>query len=158
LSELAALLAATTFGLYLWQQNPSRKTHDGNEIVAELSSISSSSSSSSLPPLLSSLAFGFGSSSSLIVKTEAEPRRPMGAPSLASASRLQQPRNVMINRMRSVAGRGLNEKYKVDWNTVLGEGAYGSVHPARLALTGEKVRESVCVYAREIKREREITV
>ena len=45
----------------------------------------------------------------------------------------------MITRMRSVAGRGLHEKYKVDWNTVLGEGAYGSVHPARLALTGEKV-------------------
>lgn len=50
-----------------------------------------------------------------------------------------QPRNVMISRMRSVAGRGLNDKYHVDWNTVLGEGAYGSVHPARLALTGEKV-------------------
>jgi len=50
-----------------------------------------------------------------------------------------EPRNVMISRMRSVAGRGLHEKYKVDWNTVLGEGAYGSVHPARLALTGEKV-------------------
>lgn len=45
----------------------------------------------------------------------------------------------MISRMRSVAGRGLHEKYKVDWKTVLGEGAYGSVHPARLALTGEKV-------------------
>jgi hypothetical protein len=50
-----------------------------------------------------------------------------------------QPRNVMISRMRSIKGRGLHEKYKVDWNTVLGEGAYGSVHPARLALTGEKV-------------------
>jgi hypothetical protein len=48
--------------------------------------------------------------------------------------------NVMLTRMRSVSGRGLNEKYKVDWNTVLGEGAFGAVHPARLALTGEKVR------------------
>lgn len=55
------------------------------------------------------------------------------------SSQFHQPRNVMISRMRSVAGRGLHEKYKVDWNTVLGEGAYGSVHPARLALTGEKV-------------------
>lgn len=52
---------------------------------------------------------------------------------------LRQPRNVMLHRMRSAAGRGLNDKYKVDWNTVLGEGAYGSVHPARLAATGEKV-------------------
>jgi hypothetical protein len=40
-----------------------------------------------------------------------------------------------------VSGRGLNEKYKVDWNIVLGEGAFGAVHPARLALTGEKVRQ-----------------
>ena len=50
-----------------------------------------------------------------------------------------QPRNVMVHRLRSLRGRSLNEKYKVDWKTVLGEGAYGSVHPARLAATGEKV-------------------
>jgi hypothetical protein len=52
---------------------------------------------------------------------------------------MQQPRNVMLHRMRSGAGRGLNDKYRVDWKTVIGEGAYGSVHPARLAATGEKV-------------------
>lgn len=50
-----------------------------------------------------------------------------------------EPRNVMLHRMRSAAGRGMNVKYNVDWNTVLGEGAYGAVHPARLASTGEKV-------------------
>lgn len=50
-----------------------------------------------------------------------------------------QPRNVMLHRKRSLRGRSLNDKYKVEWNTVLGEGAYGSVHPARLAATGEKV-------------------
>jgi serine/threonine protein kinase len=50
-----------------------------------------------------------------------------------------QPRNVMLHRMRSIRGRDLNEKYRVDWKTVMGEGAYGSVHPARLAATGEKV-------------------
>merc|ERR1740124_497679 len=33
----------------------------------------------------------------------------------------------------------MNEKYIVDWRIVIGEGAYGSVHPARLAATGEKV-------------------
>jgi hypothetical protein len=59
-----------------------------------------------------------------------EPRRYVAA----------QPQNVMLHRMRSVRGRGLHEKYKVDWQTVMGEGAYGSVHPARLAATGEKVR------------------
>jgi hypothetical protein len=48
-------------------------------------------------------------------------------------------RNVMLNRLRSAAGRDLHSKYNVDWKTVLGEGAYGSVHPARLACTGEKV-------------------
>jgi serine/threonine protein kinase len=45
----------------------------------------------------------------------------------------------MIHRMRSLRGRSLRDKYNVDWNTTLGEGAYGSVHPARLAVTGEKV-------------------
>jgi serine/threonine protein kinase len=33
----------------------------------------------------------------------------------------------------------LDEKYKIDWSLVLGEGAYGKVHPARVAATGEKV-------------------
>lgn len=66
------------------------------------------------------------------ITAEAEPRRFMTA--------MQQPRNVMLHRMRSGAGRGLNDKYNVDWSTNLGEGAYGSVHPARLAATGEKVR------------------
>ena len=49
-------------------------------------------------------------------------------------------RNVMLHRMRSIQARNLDEKYNVDWKNVLGEGAYGSVHPARLSATGEKVR------------------
>ena len=48
-------------------------------------------------------------------------------------------RNVMLHRMRSLRARDLSEKYRVDWRTVLGEGAYGSVHPARHFATGEKV-------------------
>jgi hypothetical protein len=73
--------------------------------------------------------------------TSMEPlqRTTAAAKNKLSHSQIHQPRNVMISRMRSVAGRGLHEKYNVDWKTVLGEGAYGSVHPARLALTGEKV-------------------
>jgi len=62
---------------------------------------------------------------------------------LGGAGTKQEPRNVMLHRMRSMRGRGLNEKYKVDWKQVLGEGAYGSVHPARLAATGEKVRKMI---------------
>lgn len=54
-------------------------------------------------------------------------------------NRYTQPRNVMLHRHRSTSSRSLSDKYKVDWKTVLGEGAYGSVHPARLASTGEKV-------------------
>lgn len=50
-----------------------------------------------------------------------------------------QPQNVMLHRMRSMKGRGLTEKYQIDWDTVLGEGAYGQVYPARVAATGEKV-------------------
>lgn len=38
----------------------------------------------------------------------------------SSSKSMRQPRNVMLHRMRSKAGRGLNEKYKVDWKTVLG--------------------------------------
>jgi hypothetical protein len=49
------------------------------------------------------------------------------------------PHNVMVQARRSIKGRNLEDKYQVDWNNVLGEGAYGSVHPARLAATGEKV-------------------
>ena len=72
--------------------------------------------------------------------TTAEPRKYM---TNRSPGILQnQPRNVMpLHRMTSTAGRGLKDKYKVDWKTVLGEGAYGSVHPARVAKTGEKVRK-----------------
>ncbi|KAL9182151.1 hypothetical protein ACHAXT_012803 [Thalassiosira profunda] len=33
----------------------------------------------------------------------------------------------------------MEEKYKIDHMTILGEGAYGRVHPARLVSTGEKV-------------------
>ena len=36
------------------------------------------------------------------------------------AEPIRQPRNVMLHRMRSAAGRGLNDKYNVDWTTVLG--------------------------------------
>lgn len=50
-----------------------------------------------------------------------------------------EPRNVMLQHMRSLKGRSLNDKYNIDWEVILGEGAYGSVHPARLSATGEKV-------------------
>eukprot|EP00586_Coscinodiscus_wailesii_P013408 CAMPEP_0172512878 /NCGR_PEP_ID=MMETSP1066-20121228/247823_1 /TAXON_ID=671091 /ORGANISM="Coscinodiscus wailesii, Strain CCMP2513" /LENGTH=855 /DNA_ID=CAMNT_0013292863 /DNA_START=105 /DNA_END=2672 /DNA_ORIENTATION=- len=49
------------------------------------------------------------------------------------------PKNVMLHRMRSIRARNMDEKYNVDWQKVLGEGAYGSVHAARLAATNEKV-------------------
>lgn len=52
-------------------------------------------------------------------------------------------RNVMLHRKRSVRARHLDDKYIVDWSTVMGEGAYGSVHPARLRQTGQKVREAI---------------
>lgn len=61
------------------------------------------------------------------------------SPSASPSSRGSSPINVMAHRMRSIRARNLSDKYNVDWKTVLGEGAYGSVHPARLAATGEKV-------------------
>ena len=42
------------------------------------------------------------------------------ASNCTSAEPIRQPRNVMLHRMRSAAGRGLNDKYNVDWTTVLG--------------------------------------
>lgn len=45
---------------------------------------------------------------------------PIGASSLTLQEPVRQPRNVMLHRMRSAAGRGLNDKYNVDWTTVLG--------------------------------------
>jgi len=56
-----------------------------------------------------------------------------------SARSTQGPRNVMVHRFRSMGGRNLSDKYKVDWKTCLGEGAYGSVHPAKALSSGEKV-------------------
>ena len=52
----------------------------------------------------------------------------------------KQAQNVMIHSRRSLRARTLDDKYNIDWETVIGEGAYGSVHPGRLAATGEKVR------------------
>jgi hypothetical protein len=69
----------------------------------------------------------------------------VGGVSGGGGARPVKARNVMIHRMRSVRGRELDDKYIVDWKTVLGEGAYGSVHPARLRATGEKVRHWECM-------------
>jgi hypothetical protein len=49
------------------------------------------------------------------------------------------PENVMLDRRRSMTGRTLEQKYKVNWSNVLGEGAFGSVHEASLKPTGDKV-------------------
>jgi hypothetical protein len=108
--------------------------------VSDSSSSSSSSSDAVAAALVAAVAGGALYSSCdtkatfsipQLTTARTEPRRFM--------SMNNQPRNVMLHRMRSKAGRGLNDKYSVDWKTVLGEGAYGSVHPSRLACTGEKV-------------------
>mmetsp|Transcript_3436 Transcript_3436/g.5370 ORF Transcript_3436/g.5370 Transcript_3436/m.5370 type:complete len:866 (+) Transcript_3436:173-2770(+) len=48
-------------------------------------------------------------------------------------------KNIMLHRLRSVRARDMTEKYKVTWDKVLGEGAYGAVYPAYHIQTGEKV-------------------
>ena len=75
-----------------------------------------------------------GNSNTTTTTTQNEPRR---VPSRISTTLT--PRASNLSRFRSITDRGMNSKYTVDWNVVLGEGAYGSVHPARLAATGEKV-------------------
>lgn len=56
-----------------------------------------------------------------------------------SALQVQAEPLASASRAHSLRNRSLTSKYNVDWMTVLGEGAYGSVHPARLSSTGEKV-------------------
>uniref|UniRef100_A0A7S1BJJ1 cGMP-dependent protein kinase n=1 Tax=Corethron hystrix TaxID=216773 RepID=A0A7S1BJJ1_9STRA len=48
-------------------------------------------------------------------------------------------RNVMIQRFQSVRQRDLGSKYRCDFEQLLGEGAYGTVHVAYDRATGEKV-------------------
>jgi hypothetical protein len=116
-----SLLAATALMAFLKLQR-SDQNDDGTKTRCETSSVSKPERLL-FPPNI----------------TTAEPRKYMTNRMAASMS--QQPRNVMpLHRMTSTAGRGLKDKYNVDWKTVLGEGAYGSVHPARVAATGEKVR------------------
>lgn len=57
-----------------------------------------------------------------------------------AAAQCEPSRPSKLNRTNSLRGGiPLEEKYNIEWHIVLGEGAYGSVHPARLAATGEKV-------------------
>lgn len=49
-------------------------------------------------------------------------------------------RNVMISKHRSSRARCLEDKYTVNWRTVLGEGAYGEVFLAKNRQTGTEVR------------------
>jgi hypothetical protein len=44
----------------------------------------------------------------------------------------------MLHRLRSVKARSLQDKYDINWEVVLGEGAYGAVYPGKLRSTGEK--------------------
>lgn len=68
----------------------------------------------------------------------------------SSSSSKHAPRNVMLHPRRSIRARNLEDKYNVEWDIILGEGAYGSVHPARLAATGEKVCFSSIRFARSL--------
>ena len=56
----------------------------------------------------------------------------------------EKPRNIMLHRMRSMKARSLVDKYDINWNVVLGEGAYGAVYPGKLHSTGEKVKLLTC--------------
>jgi len=57
--------------------------------------------------------------------------------------------DAQITRSRLPKTKNANDlysTYKVDWNTVLGEGAYGRVYPARHRNTGEKVCNILMIY------------
>jgi hypothetical protein len=48
----------------------------------------------------------------------------------------------MLHRLRSVKARSLQDKYDINWEVVLGEGAYGAVYPGKLRSTGEKASKA----------------
>jgi len=101
----------------------------------------------SVPSILST-AVALTAAASAVVLFSAGDQRSSSASAMASCEAAienekrklnSSARGVMLHRTRSNRTRGLADKYNVDWDMCLGEGAYGSVHPARLAATGEKV-------------------
>jgi pyruvate/2-oxoglutarate dehydrogenase complex dihydrolipoamide acyltransferase (E2) component len=128
----AAAAAAAVAGLIVLNSNDSAESNSSS------CSIQSSLSSFSTSRVHCETAVA-AASSSLSSVTEDEDEEPTTTRQQQSQQQQHPPRNVMLHRMRSVRARNLNEKYKVDWNQVLGEGAYGAVYPARLATTREKV-------------------
>lgn len=71
---------------------------------------------------------------------EPYPLPPLPSNASCEPRKVVQPKNVMLHRMRSMKGRGLTEKYQIDWDTVLGEGAYGRY--VCMCVLREKKRES----------------
>ncbi len=62
----------------------------------------------------------------------------LSTPAICDAPPKKGPRNVMLQSRRSVMARSLTQKYDPDWDNVLGEGAYGTVHIATNRATGQK--------------------
>lgn len=92
--------------------------------VQQALSSDSSSSSSFYASTLASALILVGTASAL---TSRDNEKELGSfattsflGTLTLSEPMRQPRNVMLHRMRSAAGRGLNDKYKVDWNIKLG--------------------------------------
>lgn len=136
----------------------SSKDYDAPVVPTTVSQMEASFLGSTCTCEAATVATGAQSSSTLLVKVsqkitertgptpatakEQEKKEQETSQELTSTSgkiQANQPRNVMLHRLRSLRGRNLSDKYNVDWKTCLGEGAYGSVHPARHATTGEKV-------------------
>ena len=82
----------------------------------------------------SSLPFQRRSQKSHDPSTSTQPYSPH-SPSLSKYSLFHR----RSKQQRQARGTDMNTKYDIDWKHVLGEGAYGRVHPARVVATGEKV-------------------
>lgn len=139
------LIAAASGSMALWkddehEKNGAKQQQQQSQQQQHYASSALTSNSSSTTSSSTFTTAATNNTNSTNNNCHLEPRRSQFAGSMAKEAK-----GTTLGRFQSMRGRGLNEKYTVDWKQVLGEGAYGSVHPARLAATGEKVWMN-CMY------------
>eukprot|EP00581_Thalassiosira_minuscula_P011566 CAMPEP_0183713244 /NCGR_PEP_ID=MMETSP0737-20130205/8139_1 /TAXON_ID=385413 /ORGANISM="Thalassiosira miniscula, Strain CCMP1093" /LENGTH=908 /DNA_ID=CAMNT_0025941997 /DNA_START=158 /DNA_END=2884 /DNA_ORIENTATION=+ len=130
--QRGAVVQCEASGMLPYQRLSQRAADDNANNSASTASSSSSGSRNSSSS---------GSSSSMLAAFGPWMSDSSSSSSLASTRKsLLQHRQTRSERKRSeTKDVDMNEKYDVDFTTVLGEGAYGRVHPATLVETGEKV-------------------
>ena len=138
----AAGLTGSSLILTNWREEEEEEGDTTEPKVVTTSTSSSNEPASPLQPpvIIQATSLAFSPNNQSRTMTSSNNNNGVTVASIpTSSSSSSSPRNVMLHSRRSLRGRSLHAKYLVDWSTVLGEGAYGTVHPGRLKATGEKV-------------------